>query len=58
MLTKDFQLAKEDEASASDIEVRREDQEKINKFSRLHQHSAMLEEKLKQKQVYLVFPWF
>ena len=34
-----------------DIEVRREDQEKINKFSRLHQHSAILEEKLKQKQV-------
>merc|ERR1712115_159513 len=43
-------LAKEDEAYAEDIEVRREDQEKINKFSRLHQHSATLEEKLKQKQ--------
>jgi prefoldin subunit 4 len=47
-----LQLAKEDEAGpGEDIEVRREDQEKINKFSRLHQHSATLEEKLKQKQV-------
>ncbi|KIW04793.1 uncharacterized protein PV09_03980 [Verruconis gallopava] len=43
-------LAKEDEASVEDVEVRREDQEKINRFSRLHQHSATLEEKLKQKQ--------
>jgi hypothetical protein len=34
-----------------DVEVRREDQENINKFSRLHQRSAALEEGLKQKQV-------
>ena len=53
-----LQLAKEDEASmGDDMEVRREDQEKINKFSRLHQHSAILEEKLKQKQVRHLNKW-
>jgi hypothetical protein len=31
--------------------VRREDQEKINRFSRLHQRETVLEEKLKGKQV-------
>jgi hypothetical protein len=45
------QLSKEDEAATEDIEVRREDQEKINKFSRLHQRESVLEEQLKQKQV-------
>jgi prefoldin subunit 4 len=30
--------------------VRREDQEKINRFSRLHQREALLEEQLKSKQ--------
>jgi hypothetical protein len=34
-----------------DVEVRREDQEKINKFSRLHQQAASLEERLRVKQV-------
>ncbi|ODH46702.1 hypothetical protein GX48_07207 [Paracoccidioides brasiliensis] len=44
-------LSKEDEASASseETEVRREDQEKINRFSRLHQRETMLEEQLKSK---------
>jgi prefoldin subunit 4 len=46
-----MQLSKEDEAAAEDIEVRREDQEKINKFSRLHQRESTLEEQLRQKQV-------
>lgn len=32
-------------------EVRREDQEKINRFSRLHQRETVLEEQLKAKQV-------
>jgi hypothetical protein len=32
--------------------VRREDQEKINRFSRLHQRETVLEEQLKGKQVF------
>lgn len=44
------QLTKEEEASTgSDIEVRREDQEKINKFSTLHQKETRLEDELKAK---------
>ncbi|KAL2006482.1 hypothetical protein VTN00DRAFT_9150 [Thermoascus crustaceus] len=45
-------LSKEDEASAGgeDTEVRREDQDKINRFSRLHAREAVLEEQLKAKQ--------
>ncbi|PMD12675.1 Prefoldin, subunit 4 [Hyaloscypha hepaticicola] len=44
-------LSKEDEATAGsdEIEVRREDQDKINKFSRLHQREIALEEELKLK---------
>jgi prefoldin subunit 4 len=46
------QLTKEDEKQAGDeIEVRREDQDKINKFSRLHQRELALEEELKAKSV-------
>jgi prefoldin subunit 4 len=48
-----FKLSKEDEATignSEDTEVRREDQEKINRFSRLHQRETVLEEKLKGKQ--------
>lgn len=33
------------------MQVRREDQDKINKFSRLHQREKILEEELKTKQV-------
>lgn len=33
------------------MEVRREDQDKINRFSRLHQREKVLEEELKTKQV-------
>ncbi|KAJ9667179.1 hypothetical protein H2201_002699 [Coniosporium apollinis] len=46
------QLTKEDEASTGgeEIEVRREDQDKINRFSRLHQREMVLEEELKTKQ--------
>ncbi|PYH95085.1 Prefoldin, subunit 4 [Aspergillus ellipticus CBS 707.79] len=45
-------LTKEDEAltGSEDNEVRREDQEKINRFSRLHQRETVLEEMLKLKQ--------
>ena len=34
-----------------ELEVRREDQDKINKFSRLHQREMLLEEELKIKAV-------
>ena len=50
------QLSKEDEVSSgnsTDNEVRREDQEKINRFSRLHQRETVLLETLKGKQVLL-----
>ncbi|EEQ33715.1 hypothetical protein McanMca71_003933 [Microsporum canis] len=43
-------LSKDDEATSSEeTEVRREDQEKINRFSRLHQREAVLEAQLKVK---------
>ncbi|KAH6644545.1 Prefoldin subunit-domain-containing protein [Boeremia exigua] len=44
-------LTKEEEAAAGgeDMEVRREDQEKINKFSSLHQKETLLEEELQAK---------
>lgn len=47
------QLSKEDEATVGneDLEVRREDQDKINKFSRLHQREMLLEEDLNAKAV-------
>ncbi len=41
------QLTKEDEAALGDeIEVRRQDQEKINEFSRLNQREQVIEEEL------------
>ncbi|EOD47249.1 hypothetical protein GTA08_BOTSDO11464 [Neofusicoccum parvum] len=44
-------LSREDEAtSGEEMEVRREDQDKINRFSRLHQREKVLEEELKTKQ--------
>ncbi|KAF2010970.1 Prefoldin, subunit 4 [Aaosphaeria arxii CBS 175.79] len=45
-------LSKEDEAATGgeDVQVRREDQEKINKFSTLHQKEVALEDELKAKQ--------
>lgn len=47
------QLSREEEGlgGSDENEVRREDQEKINRFSRLHQREATLEEQLKGKQV-------
>ncbi|KAH0553212.1 hypothetical protein GP486_006617, partial [Trichoglossum hirsutum] len=47
-----MQLTKEDEAATGSdgVEVRREDQDNINKFSRLHQRETMLEDELKAKQ--------
>lgn len=47
-----MQLSRDDEGAVSEEnEVRREDQEKINRFSRLHQRETILEEQLKAKQV-------
>ncbi|KAK5997264.1 Prefoldin subunit 4 [Cladobotryum mycophilum] len=40
-------ISKEDETD--EVEVRREDQDKINRFSRLHQRVLLLEEQLKTK---------
>ncbi|KAH6662050.1 Prefoldin subunit-domain-containing protein [Halenospora varia] len=44
-------LSKEDEAKAAgdEVEVRREDQDKINRFSRLHQREIVIEDELKAK---------
>ncbi|KAL2759834.1 hypothetical protein ACRALDRAFT_1074041 [Sodiomyces alcalophilus JCM 7366] len=50
MATRRMMLTKEDEASVGDeVEVRREDQDKINKFSRLHQRQLVIEEELQSK---------
>ncbi|KAH7475218.1 Prefoldin subunit-domain-containing protein [Fusarium oxysporum f. sp. albedinis] len=42
-------LSKADEEAADEVEVRREDQDKINRFSRLHQREILLEEELSTK---------
>ncbi|KZZ88671.1 Prefoldin, subunit 4 [Ascosphaera apis ARSEF 7405] len=42
-------LSKDEEAQAEDTEVRKEDQEKINRFSTLHSRELVLEGKLKAK---------
>lgn len=47
-----YQLTKEDEQAVGDeVEVRKEDQDKINRFSRLHQRELKYEEGLKLKNV-------
>jgi len=52
-----LQLTAEDEAGTNgeEIEVTRQDQDMINKFSRLHQRETVLEESLKTKQVCVFF---
>ena len=49
-----LELSKEDEANVGkdEREVRREDQDKINKFSKLHQRETALEDELKTKAVW------
>ncbi|KAI1817621.1 Prefoldin subunit-domain-containing protein [Poronia punctata] len=42
-------LEKDDEATGDEVEVRREDQDRINKFSSLHQRQLLLDEDLKAK---------
>ena len=53
-----LKLSKADEAAVGrdDLEVRREDQDSINKFSRLHQREMALEDVLKIKAVSSVIP--
>jgi hypothetical protein len=46
-----LQLSKADEEAADEVEVRREDQDKINRFSRLHQRELVIEEELSAKTV-------
>ncbi|KIW18821.1 hypothetical protein PV08_03110 [Exophiala spinifera] len=43
-------LSKEEESESTDAEVTKEDQDKINTFSRLHNRSKVLEEELATKQ--------
>ncbi|PHH86274.1 hypothetical protein CDD83_10476 [Cordyceps sp. RAO-2017] len=42
-------LSKEEEDASEEVQVRREDQDKINRFSRLHQRHLGLEEELQLK---------
>ncbi|KAJ4155002.1 hypothetical protein LMH87_000268 [Akanthomyces muscarius] len=42
-------LSKDEENAGQEVEVRREDQDKINRFSRLHQRELLLGEELKAK---------
>ncbi|KAF4584429.1 putative Gim complex component GIM3 [Ophiocordyceps camponoti-floridani] len=42
-------LSKQDEEAAQEVQVRRQDQDKINKFSRLHQRALALDEELDLK---------
>lgn len=50
-ITNPEQLSKEEEAAGEEVEVRREDQDKINKFSRLSSREQVLEDELKAKAV-------
>ncbi|VUC22782.1 unnamed protein product [Clonostachys rosea] len=43
------QLSKAEEEGSEEVEVRREDQDKINKFSRLHQRELLFQEELETK---------
>lgn len=45
------QLSKAEEEGSDEVEVRREDQDKINRFSRLHQRELVLQEELDSKNV-------
>ena len=45
------QLSKEEEADTTENEVTKEDQDKINGFSRLHNRSKLLEDELESKKV-------
>ncbi|PFH58593.1 hypothetical protein XA68_13471 [Ophiocordyceps unilateralis] len=42
-------LSKQEEEAAEEVQVRRQDQDKINKFSRLHQRALALDEEIQLK---------
>ncbi|KJZ80215.1 hypothetical protein HIM_00065 [Hirsutella minnesotensis 3608] len=42
-------LSKEDEEASEEVQVRREDQDKINRFSRLHQRELAIKEEVQVK---------
>jgi hypothetical protein len=44
-------LSKEEESQTTDAEVTREDQDKINRFSALHNKSKILEVEIEAKKV-------
>ncbi|KAK4504644.1 hypothetical protein PRZ48_002605 [Zasmidium cellare] len=50
MLSRRMLSREEEEQMGEEKEVRREDQEKINRFSRLHSRHKLLEDELKTKQ--------
>lgn len=56
LLMRCLQISKEDEKAGDEVEVRREDQDKINKFSRLHQRELAMEDELKTKNVRHLYP--
>ncbi|KAM0286107.1 hypothetical protein ACHAQH_001115 [Verticillium albo-atrum] len=49
MMTRRMLTKEDEEATGDETEVRREDQDKINKFSRLHQRELAIQEDLKLK---------
>jgi len=51
LLIQDQQLSKEEESETTDNEVTKEDQDKINEFSKLHNRSKIIEDELETKKV-------
>ncbi|KAJ0292923.1 hypothetical protein Brms1b_004801 [Colletotrichum noveboracense] len=51
MLSRRMLSKADEEAIGDEVEVRREDQDKINKFSRLHSRELGIEDELKNKSV-------
>ncbi|KAL0940344.1 prefoldin subunit [Colletotrichum truncatum] len=49
MLSRRMLSKADEEAMGDEVEVRREDQDKINRFSRLHSHELGIEDELKNK---------
>lgn len=50
LLTRRQLTREEEEAMGEEKEVRKEDQDRINRFSRLHSREKLIEEDLKTKQ--------
>jgi prefoldin subunit 4 len=54
LLTRCQLTREEEEAMGEEKEVRKEDQDRINRFSRLHSREKLIEEDLKTKQASLI----